>query len=370
MHNNKLQKFILVSLLLISGAAVIFYGFGKNNKTDSSSLRERAEKLTDEIILSMGSNPFDKLEIDKAFYNNADINQISITNNNGVIIAEYSKIMDYQNFCDIEKEIKKHGTHVGNLRLRLTDNSFFLECQKTADRIILTNSYNISNYNINDLKSSANIFFKDKNIKRLLIKDIYGNTFVDLKREAEPLHSSIDISRAFYHNGTRTADLLVSFSDISETESGKSGISILIIVLFMLLLIGAIFVFLSYWIFKDTKPYLSQKRTEISTDTKEKIESAIEYIKHNYNRSISREGLACMVSINPDYLGKLFKQYTGLRLNDYINKLRIENAAILLKSTEKSITEIAFEVGFDSMSTFYRLFTTYHKTNPVTFRNN
>ena len=207
----------------------------------------------------MGSNPFDKLEIDKAFYNNTDISEIIIRNNSGAIVAKYSKIMDYQNFCDIEKEIKKHGTLVGNLRLKLTDHSFFMECQKTADRIVTANSDNVSNYNMNDLKSSANVFFKDKNIKKLHIKDIYANTFIDLNREAEPVQGSIDIRRAFYHNGFRTAELLVSFSDISETESGKSGSSILIIVIFMLLIIGAIIVFLNYRTFKDTKPISYRK---------------------------------------------------------------------------------------------------------------
>ncbi|MCX7678254.1 MAG: AraC family transcriptional regulator [Spirochaetes bacterium] len=100
--------------------------------------------------------------------------------------------------------------------------------------------------------------------------------------------------------------------------------------------------------------------TVLTESTKEKIAQALAYIHENYRFDISREGLASLVSMSPARFGKAFKIYTGKKLGDYINELRIEEAKNSLLTTNKTISEIAFEVGFEQLRSFNRTF--YHIT--------
>jgi AraC-like DNA-binding protein len=106
----------------------------------------------------------------------------------------------------------------------------------------------------------------------------------------------------------------------------------------------------------------------ITDKTEEKVKQVINYVKANYSSDISREGLAASVDVHPDNLGKLFKIYTDKKLGDYINELRITEAATKLIETEDSIINIAFLVGFESLRTFNRIFPKYMKTTPEKYR--
>lgn len=107
----------------------------------------------------------------------------------------------------------------------------------------------------------------------------------------------------------------------------------------------------------------------VTESTVEKIKNAIEYINNNYISDISREGLAAWLDINPDNLGRIFKKYTGKKISDYINELRIKNSADKLKNTDDAVIDIAFSVGFESLSTFNRVFYKIMKTTPTRYRN-
>ena len=101
----------------------------------------------------------------------------------------------------------------------------------------------------------------------------------------------------------------------------------------------------------------SKKDHSITTQTEEKIKQAAEYLRNNYLRDISREGLAASLDISPNHLGKFFKIYTGKKINEYISELRIREAAKRLKENKnENVISIAFSVGFESLSTFNRAF--------------
>jgi AraC-like DNA-binding protein len=109
-------------------------------------------------------------------------------------------------------------------------------------------------------------------------------------------------------------------------------------------------------------------RNSISDTIKQKIDQTIEIINESYTSQITREDIAADLNLNPDHLGKLFKKATGKRISDYINELRVNEAARQLLESDKSITEIAFSVGFESMSTFYRIFQKFIGEQPVNYR--
>ncbi|MCP4131166.1 MAG: helix-turn-helix domain-containing protein [bacterium] len=107
--------------------------------------------------------------------------------------------------------------------------------------------------------------------------------------------------------------------------------------------------------------------TEIA---EEKLNVVINFIKQNYTSDISREGLAAAVDMNTSYLSTLFNTYTGKKFNEYIHSLRIKDAAALLENTDKQIIDIAYTVGFDSLTTFNRAFKNETGSTPSECRKN
>ncbi len=107
----------------------------------------------------------------------------------------------------------------------------------------------------------------------------------------------------------------------------------------------------------------------ITSQTEEKIKQAIAYIEVNYTEDISRENLAASLDISPNHLGKFFKVHTGKKINEYINELRISDAARKLREQKnENIINIAFSVGFESLSTFNRAFLKVMGVTPTEYK--
>lgn len=99
------------------------------------------------------------------------------------------------------------------------------------------------------------------------------------------------------------------------------------------------------------------------------IKPAIEIIEQNYQKDISVKEIAAQVFISPQYLSKLFKQFTGSNTHAYIQKIRIEKSKLLLYyNVEKSISEIAYLTGFKTTSHFIDLFKQATGYTPAVFR--
>ncbi|GAB6094857.1 hypothetical protein JCM14469_11090 [Desulfatiferula olefinivorans] len=107
---------------------------------------------------------------------------------------------------------------------------------------------------------------------------------------------------------------------------------------------------------------------KISSRAEEKIVSVMQFINDNYASDITRSTLADSFDIHPDSLGKQFKTYTGKKLGDYIYELRIAEAARRLREEETNIIDIAFDVGFESIRTFQRIFPKYMGKTPDQYR--
>lgn len=106
----------------------------------------------------------------------------------------------------------------------------------------------------------------------------------------------------------------------------------------------------------------------ITPDIRAKLDRAIAYIQEHYTEDISREGLAASIDMNHDYFGKMFIIYTGKKISVYINELRVLKAASLLSSTDQNIVNIAFSAGYESLSTFYRVFQGITGLSPLAYR--
>ncbi len=79
--------------------------------------------------------------------------------------------------------------------------------------------------------------------------------------------------------------------------------------------------------------------------------------------------LAKEIGITPPQLSEFINNYFDMNFNSFINKYRIEEAKkIILENSDKTILNIAFEVGFNSLSVFYKAFIKFEDITPAAFR--
>lgn len=93
------------------------------------------------------------------------------------------------------------------------------------------------------------------------------------------------------------------------------------------------------------------------------------YIREHFRENISRNDVAAIVYITPNYLSKLFRSKMGMNLREYINQIRIEEARRMLLTTSLSVSEIAGRVGYDNISYFSTVFRKQVGMSPVDWRN-
>lgn len=97
--------------------------------------------------------------------------------------------------------------------------------------------------------------------------------------------------------------------------------------------------------------------------------SIINYIYNNSSSNISINEVSDMFSTSPIQINKNLKILIGKTFNEFINYVRINKAAKLILSTDESITNIAFEVGYNTVKTFYRNFIKIKNITPREFKN-
>ena len=80
------------------------------------------------------------------------------------------------------------------------------------------------------------------------------------------------------------------------------------------------------------------------------------FIRENLQEDISLQDIARAACTSTFYICKLFKKHTGINLTEYISRLRVERSRELLANPNLRVSEIAFEVGFQSLTHFNRVF--------------
>jgi AraC-like DNA-binding protein/ligand-binding sensor protein len=99
------------------------------------------------------------------------------------------------------------------------------------------------------------------------------------------------------------------------------------------------------------------------------VKRARTYIAEHADNDLSLAGIAKAVNVSANYFSTLFKQATGLNFADYVARVRIEKTKNLLLNPNLRISEVAFEVGFQSLSQFNRSFRRIAGVSPKEYRN-
>ncbi|MDO5423013.1 MAG: response regulator [Eubacteriales bacterium] len=99
-----------------------------------------------------------------------------------------------------------------------------------------------------------------------------------------------------------------------------------------------------------------------------KIREVKQYIYQNYGTALSLNQLAALVFVHPDYLSRLFKKETGMNLNQFIKRFRMEKARELLTRTQMKVSAVGEAVGYGNRSYFCKTFNDFYGVSPEKFR--
>ena len=98
------------------------------------------------------------------------------------------------------------------------------------------------------------------------------------------------------------------------------------------------------------------------------VMAAMDFVRRHYREQISLKDVAAQIKLSPWRTAHIVKEHTGKTVLENILNLRIRRAQQLLASTDKSCTEICFEVGFSDQSYFTRQFRKHTGVTPKRYR--
>lgn len=115
--------------------------------------------------------------------------------------------------------------------------------------------------------------------------------------------------------------------------------------------------------------YFNRACSDRLITTKPEIGEAIRYIQQNYKKDVSLAELAEHVGISKNYFCMIFKQETGENFIDYVNKLRINEAILLMSEKNYHVKQASYEVGIINQRYFCRLFKRYTGRTPSEYKS-
>src|SRR6516164_475479 len=100
------------------------------------------------------------------------------------------------------------------------------------------------------------------------------------------------------------------------------------------------------------------------------IRRAKAYIAGHYGDPVRLDEMARTIHVSTFYFCKIFRKATGLTFTDYLGRVRVERAKNLLLNPHLRVSEIAYTVGFQSLTHFNRIFRKIAGEAPTAFRDN
>jgi AraC family L-rhamnose operon regulatory protein RhaS len=127
---------------------------------------------------------------------------------------------------------------------------------------------------------------------------------------------------------------------------------------------------LSLVVLQIYRAQLSKGHQNISSkpSSKERVKSVLDFISQNCHKPYNLADAARLGKVSQRQFTNLCRQLTGESFIKFLNSVRCKKAAQLLKQTEMEIAAVAFEAGYEDLSTFYRAFKKIYKTSPKNFK--
>jgi AraC-like DNA-binding protein len=110
--------------------------------------------------------------------------------------------------------------------------------------------------------------------------------------------------------------------------------------------------------FRSVKPAARRRMRRVSS-----------YVEQNAPGDVSHANAAALAGMTPTAFSRFFRKHIGKTFEDYVNDVRIGQVCIKLRDSENSITEVAFDCGFQSLANFNRRFRERLGTTPRLYRS-
>jgi len=94
------------------------------------------------------------------------------------------------------------------------------------------------------------------------------------------------------------------------------------------------------------------------------------YLKQHYKEEIFIKELAKQFYCNPVYIGNAFNKKYDISIKDYIHRLRISESLRLMEETDMTLSDIAYEIGYNNYNNFYAHFEQIMGIKPIDYRKN
>jgi len=98
------------------------------------------------------------------------------------------------------------------------------------------------------------------------------------------------------------------------------------------------------------------------------LRKAERFIWKNYTRKVSLQEIADVSNLSAPYFSTIFKDEMGENLSDYLNRLRVEKATVMLRETDLRISDISAACGFEDQSWFSKIFKNHTGSSPCKYR--
>ncbi|MDH4038193.1 MAG: AraC family transcriptional regulator [Candidatus Krumholzibacteria bacterium] len=98
------------------------------------------------------------------------------------------------------------------------------------------------------------------------------------------------------------------------------------------------------------------------------IDCAKAFIHENHARDLSLAEVARHACMSPFHFSRVFKHVVGTSPHRYLASVRLDHAALLLRETQRPVTDICFSTGFNSLEHFIAAFRTRHGASPSAYR--
>lgn len=106
----------------------------------------------------------------------------------------------------------------------------------------------------------------------------------------------------------------------------------------------------------------------LNTKTNNRIDLVYNYVHNNYHQKIALSDVASLVGLSEEAFCRFFKKSLNKSFFTFINEYRINIVCKQLIDSKKTVTEIAFDCGYESLPFFYRQFKKFKKRTPLNFR--
>lgn len=109
---------------------------------------------------------------------------------------------------------------------------------------------------------------------------------------------------------------------------------------------------------------------EDSNDKKTNITYIVQYISDNHTKDITLKDISKLLGYDYNYVSRYFRSTFNMSFSNFLNIYRLETAIKLLEETDKKITEIALESGFQSVRSFNHTFRSKFNISPSEYKRN